>query len=386
MQGLPIRRTVVLLYPSDELTRLYSSCAEEVIHIPGARFPHTTGFWLRVWNPFHWYLGVRWLFSFLGTLQALKTAVRSLSPDAIHLNSATLVPYAPFLAPVPVILHMREWVVSGSLGIRKRMLEAISTRWIAGIIYICRDYVVNSPPGPTPHVVVLNPVQEKAAGDLPVRLMDRMVSWRAAKPEVPIAVYVGGLSYIKGAEFLARVWKQLGDGRCRLVVAGQFDAPKRARHLQFAAWVQSYMPAKQSSARIRRQWQAYKDKPDVFFAGFVPCPTELMRVADLTLVPFVEPHFARPVLEAASVGCRTLVSRIGGLECLLEDGLATQGFESDDPGSFVQAIEDILTQWASVRQPLEPVSLSDLDPVTHAKAVLAFVQETVVAGMSDGSR
>jgi len=379
LERLPVRRTVVLLYPNEELIRFYGNLCEEVVCLPGARFPHTTGFSFRFLNPLHWLLGLQWLIQFLKSTGPLRELLNRLNPDVVHLNSVTLIPYLPFLQNRPSVVHVRELVVHGILGLRRAILAALSRRANTSFIYICRDYRTHFAFPALCAATILNPVVGLGQNTkpLPPALIERLAAWRRESPETPIALFLGGLSYIKGAEFFARAWHKAGEGRCRLIIGGQTEASNHGLLFRAASYLASLLPFSESSSRARRLFRRYRSNPDIYFAGFVDNPDELMRRTDVTLVPFTEPHFARPVLEAGSVGCRTIVSNICGLTCLLEDGIATYGFEVGNIDSFSDAVTRFIEDWSQTRAQLPPTIPEGLSPESHAQTVYGFLQQVV---------
>jgi glycosyltransferase involved in cell wall biosynthesis len=348
LAGKGIRRTVLLTCKSKYLAEYYRECCENVIWLKMPRFPHTTGFWLRTGNPIHWFLGVKWIMGFLKAWVRLRAVVRDLSPDVVHLNSATLIPYLLPLRGYPVFIHIREWVVNGMIGIRKSVMRWLCSRFASGMIYICNDYLKQFPVKGVPYRVLYNPLMvgptdfcDAKPGTL--RAIQATKQWRAKHVGSPVILFLGGVSEIKGGHFLASEWCRLESGRCLLIVGGRIEGPRRGRLGKLGCAIKARMPIRNNAPRVRRLWHQYRCREDVCVVGFIEDPAKVMEHVDLLLVPLCEPHFARPVLEALSVGCSIMASDIGGLQDLIGAGLVDYHFRAGDGDSFRQAIKDYLS-------------------------------------------
>jgi glycosyltransferase involved in cell wall biosynthesis len=68
----------------------------------------------------------------------------------------------------------------------------------------------------------------------------------------------------------------------------------------------------------------------------------LLAAADVVVVPFVVPHFARPVIEAGAMAKPVVASRIGGVAEVVQDGVTGLLVEPNNPGQLADALVRVL--------------------------------------------
>lgn len=144
----------------------------------------------------------------------------------------------------------------------------------------------------------------------------------------PVVLYLGRLSAEKGPDVLVAAWRLLrgksGDGpakRATLVLAG--DGPERKALEEAAAGLQ-----------------------DVEFLGQVPkngVSALLARASALVLPSRCHEQFSTTVMEAMSHGVPAVVSRSAVHGTLVCDGVSGLHFDSGDPSSLAQALENLLS-------------------------------------------
>jgi len=68
----------------------------------------------------------------------LVSVVRKVRPDIVHLNSSTLVLYIVFFRffRLPVVYHVREYVVRGYFGFRRFLIRSLANALATAVIYI----------------------------------------------------------------------------------------------------------------------------------------------------------------------------------------------------------------------------------------------------------
>lgn len=133
------------------------------------------------------------------------------------------------------------------------------------------------------------------------------------------ALFVGRLTEEKGIATLLRAWKQLGD-QFRLEIIGEGPLSPEVRSAQLTM-------------------------PNLHFHGWLPRDQVLERMngAALLIIPS-EWYEGLPVtlLEAFAIGCPVVVSRIGSLAGLVEEGKTGMQFEPGSPGELSTRIRFLL--------------------------------------------
>ncbi|HEY8661601.1 MAG TPA: hypothetical protein VIL78_21375, partial [Hanamia sp.] len=98
----------------------YQTCACRL-----QRFDHTTGGSYNLLTFAGWHQLFRWYKDFGDAKLRLKELLVNLQPDMVHFNSLTLAPYARVSSSmgIPSIVHVREPVLKGLFGFRRKWLE-----------------------------------------------------------------------------------------------------------------------------------------------------------------------------------------------------------------------------------------------------------------------
>jgi glycosyltransferase involved in cell wall biosynthesis len=76
----------------------------------------------------------------------------------------------------------------------------------------------------------------------------------------------------------------------------------------------------------------------VVIAPFVDDPEPYLQAADILVFPSIEPHFARPVIEAFAYGVPVVASDIGGVDELVSDGSTGLLTEPGNVGDLADAL------------------------------------------------
>jgi glycosyltransferase involved in cell wall biosynthesis len=78
--------------------------------------------------------------------------------------------------------------------------------------------------------------------------------------------------------------------------------------------------------------------PEVELRPFTRDVRNLLATVDFLLFPAVQPHFPRPVIEAAALGRPAIGSRIGGVDECIDDGVSGVLCPPRDPAALAAAI------------------------------------------------
>jgi glycosyltransferase involved in cell wall biosynthesis len=105
------------------------------------RFQHSEAGWWRPWAWRDWVPLVRWLRGYRASCAALRELLARLTPDVVHLNSITLLPYAKTIRACGprVVGHIREPAAAGTLGLRRAWLRRRVRRYVDALVFICAD-------------------------------------------------------------------------------------------------------------------------------------------------------------------------------------------------------------------------------------------------------
>jgi glycosyltransferase involved in cell wall biosynthesis len=335
LRGLDLERfdpQVLFVYDSP-VVELFRSEGFSVCIGPGyGNLNHTTGHWNR-WR--HFPLMAR---EVQGAMRLVKGGVAQRlfdknKPDLIHLNSLSLVPWAVAAkrAAIPVICHVRESIHPGYFGIRRHILTRLLVDHADAIINIC-DYdrlqLGNPPQSRVIHNFVDFTLFSRFQESEPVRA-------ELAIPSEKIAVlYVGGINRIKGAIHVAQaahIVQRYNPNGIYWVVAGVGASESAVLSSPVSA-----------HGRYQRAYWRFVDRhnlaPVMRHIGVRTDIHRIMAAADVVVFPSLEPHFARPLMEAGAMARVGIGSDLGGPREIIVDGETGYLVRPGDPEALAQGL------------------------------------------------
>lgn len=308
----------------------FEECGFPPIDLRIARFTHVTSWW-PLYSPYGITKMLRWAacqfprsaVSFLKLLDLVK-------PDLVHLNSLTLAHLAVLChrRRTPVVLHVREPVHQGTVGLRKCWLKRIAVSNASRIIYICEDNrdrltgaieracVIYEPLPWDQFVKGLNGTDAKRRHGIP--------------PEVPVLLFPGGSSpYIKGLFVFLEALSLVKRAFPNVVAIIPGLETETARH-------------DRTGGRIRHIVRSLRLEESIVPLPFIFAVEQYYASADVVVAPFVIPHFARAVVEAGAMGKPVVASRIGGISEVVSDGETGLLVTPGDPVDLAKALISLL--------------------------------------------
>jgi glycosyltransferase involved in cell wall biosynthesis len=336
--------TIACIHPTREIMEFHEAAGVRVIASPNIMdFPHTTGGWLRPWNPRE---GLQLLRIGIGWRRSVRATVELIAaerPDVIYLNSLIL-PSAAAAAhrtDTNLLWHVRESVAHGVFGFRRRWYGRMLRNLPDAAVFLSR-YDAQRFGTQEPNWWVI-PDQSKFPDDIPVR--DSVAARRElGLPEsARLVLYLGGYWEIKGIFPLMRAVPEVRETLPDVVfmVAGVHPRPTSRRYglksriLALFGRKTAFAEAEEAVARAGE---------GVVLVPFVDDPEPYLQAADILVFPSVEPHFARPVIEAFAHGLPVVASDIGGVDDLVSDGstglLAEPGNVRDLAAALIRALSD----------------------------------------------
>ncbi len=336
-------RPVVLCLYDSEVVPHFRKHGVEVHVCKGVReLQHTTAGWFRLYSLLGLWGFVRSVASFLPSVWKTKRLVQYHGAALVHLNSLTLAPSAlgARLAGVPVVWHVRESVVKGHLGIRRALLRWMVERFTSESIFICNNSLVSLGAhhnGTTIYNFVDFERWDRTLSGAPAR------AELGIPAEAKVVLLLGGVSRIKGTlelvQAMARVRREVPQALA-LIAGGVGPASGGLRRLSSLA---SHLGRSSYGQQVRRAVAQSGLDGVVQFIPFRTDAEQLIAAADVVAVPTIEPHFARPVIEAGAMAKPVVASRIGGVEEVVQDGETGLLVPPGDPNALATALSRVLT-------------------------------------------
>lgn len=331
------RFDVTVICNSTLMENFYSENGIKTRLCPLLPFQHTTNGWWRV-SPVGFRSALKWLFQFSRSCKELSKILHDIQPDVVHLNSLTLTPYAEIVnkSGFPVVVHVRESVVDGYFGLRKKILGRKLAQYADKVIFICRANEQRL--DGCKSIVLYNPVdfakfnsvkKSEAKNKLGINEGCRVV------------LYVGGLRAFNGPIVFAKALKYIVKevANIRVLMPSSDYVPSSRPLASLRRKIANAMGIYSIRQRVDKEISRNGLSNKVIRSRFCNNIGDFFSAADVVVVPSIEPHFARPVIEAGAASVPVVASRIDGITEVIDDGKTGFLFE---PGSSKELAEKVL--------------------------------------------
>lgn len=336
--------TVVLLNNDEKIISLYKRMGVATIIEEGIyTFGHTTGGWASLKNPLSWPAFAKSIFFFIPSINKTKRVIEENKPDIVHLNSLVLSPSAigVKIADVPFVWHIRESVADGYLGLRKKLLGSLVIRLPEEAIFISSDNkkrLVDDRKGIViPNFVDLEQFSKEIEPASPRKDF-------GLREDDKIILFLGGLGVIKGIfpllNSLTTVKRKVPRMKC--LIAGGSVSPSRRLSSTLARRILPLIGSGTVAQKVDRLMKMNNMYGYVHMLPWEEDVRRLIALCDVLVFPSIEPHFARPVIEAGAMEKPVVASCIGGVEELVEDGVTGYLVPPNDEVALAEALIKVL--------------------------------------------
>ena len=260
------------------------------------------------WKYFLRYFGVFFSWQYVARFEAYQYLVRA-DFDIVHLNSHALTSWA-FAAKklgYIVVMHNREAITRGYLGLRYRILKYLINSYCDSVVCISKDNFerLNIPSKST---VVYNFL------DIPRSIQFPSVGDKELK-----VVYLGGASLKKGFDMVVECVRLL-DPNVVLFLAGHYPPVIDDEGSGFRQTIRN-LKVQLVGSRVMKSFKSLQLEGRVNVLGVVSDPLALIGDCDILISPFNVPHFSRPIIEAFSLGRPVIATEIPGMDEIVDNQL-----------------------------------------------------------------
>lgn len=286
------------------------------------RFPHTMLGSFRLTKLEGWKQLFAWIADYRSAKIRLRQLISEIQPSIVHFNSLTLAPYTrvPRKMNIPNIVHVREPVINGLFGIRRRFLLRCLSRFADKVICICRDNQDRLFRNARNSSVIYNPVDFSK--------FDYRLNKEAARRSLGIparsrvVLFAGGsVPEVKGLRPFLLSMSNLIEGipdLIGLMPSFRFPPDPSKREMSFKRRIAKSLGIYQQSDSL-----FYLVQKNLLHTRIISCPftyemEKFLSASDVVCVPHIKPHFSRTVIEAAAMKKPVVASRIGGIEEVIE--------------------------------------------------------------------
>ncbi len=276
-------------------------------------------------SSYSWFSPMFWFRLFYQPISLIKFYLFVIKNDAkiVHLNTSSLITFAiaAKLAGKKVVMHVREPLAFGTIGVRQRILKELIYQFTDAVIPIS-EYDA-SKLKPASNITIVHNFVDFEYFDK----NKKCSKYNNLKRE-KMVLHLGGISTIKGTEVLIKslkfVKKKIKDFTC--VIAG-VDKDKTG----FIKW------------KMQKEIQDNLLENNVVFLPPILDPPELIACSDVVVFPSTKPHFARPIIEASAMAKPVVASNLGGPNELVINGKTGFLVSPNNPQKLGEAIAEILS-------------------------------------------
>lgn len=313
---------VASIYDSPQVIEFFRRRNLHAFYWPGiAIFPHTTvGGTDRWYTPWGAASLARNLVRFWPSVRATERLIATVAPDIVHVNSLVLSAsaIATLRSGKKLLWHVREPVHRGTFGMRRMLLRRMfqQTDDAVFITEFDKEQLAPRGPGTVVHEFVQFDRFDRTIDGGPVRRELGIAE------DAKVALFMGGNMRVKGAQVflraLPRVRKEVPE--LVAVIPGAVRPWSRSLVARLARAILPLFGAATDRQRFEAILDEFSLRNYVRLLPFRSDPERLMAVADVVVVPFIQPHFAMPIAEAGAMAKPIVASRIGGVEEAVRDG------------------------------------------------------------------
>ncbi len=274
-------------------------------------FHHTTASW--------WNISLKsiislfmWIYKFFKSRSSLKQLIKKHNPEIVHLNSITLAPYLKYLKSLNIytVIHIRETIVDGYLGFRKKLIRRAIEKYADRTIFICEHN--KNALGTQKGEVIYNPVSlEKYKSQDYLAIKGRL----GLKENQKIVLYVGGLRVINGPLIFVKCLKDIIEEYPQVKILMPYTSytPSTTFYSSLKRFLGNCVNYFSTRQIIEKEIKAHSLENNILQFDYINDIENFFIASDIVVVPFISPHFARAVIEAGAAAKPVIASNIGGI-------------------------------------------------------------------------
>ncbi len=293
----------------------------------------------------------------LSVLNAMKY-IRKEKPQIVHINSTCLWPAAVAAKlcdrNIKVICHVREPLADSFCG---RKIRKMCKKYADGFVAI-DAYDLNSPELTDQRYKVIYNFVDFAAYDS--ALVSDVLRRECGIPQTAtVLLFLARLSPFNGA--LAMI-EHMHD----------FLEERKDVHLCIVGLRET------ESDYAKRLIAACAKHENAHLLAFKTDVPQMIASSDIMIVPFLKPHFARSIIEAAAMGVPSLASDMGGLSELIVPGSTGMLFNGETFADFIPKLRKMVDDSEFRRrlgQNAERYAKENFSASINAKATFDFYEQ-----------
>lgn len=294
-----------------------------------------------------WYGSREWwrlpskLLSVFPSVAKTRKVIRKFKPDLVHFNSSTLALHtaAAKREGIPSVLHIREPLAHGYLGLRRGIIRRVIDQNVDRVIAISQYDADQLTPSDRLRVIYNFVDFDKFNLDLDGSTIRDELS---LPHDAPVVLMLGGVAEPKGTVVLINAVPHLLQNipNARVVIAGP------GLQTEHSSGIKGIAKRILNADGYQREVQSALEKvgdQTVIFTGIRQDMPNLIAASNVLVFPSVVAHFARPIIEAAAMGKPSVASDLGGPRELVVDQQTGLLVKADDPQALASALSNLLS-------------------------------------------
>ncbi len=272
--------------PNENIANIYKAIGAQTYVDTVVTFNHNTAFHYKL-NVLNCLRMVKMVLRTFLSCVSFSAILKKVRPDIIHLNSSNLILYCIYfrMLKIPTVFHVREYIVTGSFGIRKSIIQKIANITTTYIIYISEFEFELLNTDRRKSIVIYNYIHEN-------EFKKDITAVHTAEPNHIkfTLITLGGLFKLKGGDIILKSLESVGEN-VELLILGCED-PRTNKNQIAEVDGEGYVN------KIIELLQNEMISSKVRFIGRVNNPAKYISQADALIFWAALPHFPRPVFEA----------------------------------------------------------------------------------------
>ncbi len=252
-----------------------------------------------------------------------KIELNNLDFDLVHLNSSALTDWLlPSRRRGKVVIHIREPIAKGILGLRFKLMQREINKYADRVIAISKDNAIR-----------LGLINKTDIIYNFVNISD--INLKEDKQSGKI-LYLGGDDLIKGYLNVVNTLDHL-DPSIKILFCGNYNVISSSKYSRksIISTLKSNFPVQK---KLRNAQIKMLSHPNAIFIGLVSNISDLMSECEFLISPFDKPHFSRPIFEAFAHRRTVIGTDVQGMEEVIENNFDGVIVRRNDPQELARAI------------------------------------------------
>ncbi len=311
--------------------------------------PHFSGSQYSFFSPLFW----RSVYNVLADISNIKKTINSIDPDIVVMNSMTLFWISIVAKKVnkETVLFFRETYTKGLIGFRNLIIKSLITKYVDKVAFISNYEYVLSNKIRSYKTTIYNAIDEEKFG-----VINRKESRELLNLDEGVfyILYVGGMTYYKGAHIAIEAMKYIENPNIKLIFIGYkfCGKPIRIKDKKGVLRKIKYLLGLNYESTTINNLYKYKLLDKIQFYPNQNDMVPFYKACDCLIQPIVKPHQARPVFEAGFVKIPVVITDFPQIREICDEASVFL-FDNENSKMLAKSILEIYTNQILVKKKVD---------------------------------